>query len=75
MGEKMIKNTFKIVRKDGWELNPDDNVVNHIIEELAVNYGHCPTHVENRIGHDQCPCSSWLTNSKCYCNLYVKKKN
>lgn len=69
-----MKNTFRIVRKAGWELNPEDAKVNEIIERLYKNDGHCPTKVKTRIGHDQCPCSSWLTNSKCYCNLYVLKE-
>ena len=71
----MIKNPFKIVRKEGWELNPDDNVVNHIIETLEANYGHCPSIHQEREGHDQCPCTSYLQYDKCYCTLYVKKQN
>lgn len=71
----MFAQPFRIVRKAGWELNPDDAKVNEILERLEKNGGHCPTYIENRIGHDQCPCSSWLTNSKCYCNLYVKIEN
>ena len=71
----MIKNPFKIVRKEGWELNPDDDVVNHIIESLETNYGHCPSTHQEREGHDQCPCTSYLQYDKCYCTLYVKKQN
>ena len=71
----MIKNTFKIIRKDGWELNPDDNVVNHIIEMLEANYGHCPNHNSDSEGHNICPCSAYLQHNKCYCNLYIKKEN
>ena len=68
----MIKNTFKIVRKEGWELNPDDDVVNHIIEMLEANYGHCPCVHPEREGHDQCPCTMYIANNVCYCGLYVK---
>ena len=69
----MIKPTFKIVRKEGWGLNPNDNVVNRIIEMLEANYGHCPCVHPEREGHDQCPCTEWLKNSRCFCGLYVRK--
>ena len=63
---------IKILRKEGWELNPDDNKVNNIIQALGKNEGHCPTKRINRNGHDQCPCSQYLTHDECYCGLYVK---
>lgn len=63
---------LKIVRKEGWKLNPDDSKINDIIRQLGERDGHCPTQVKERYGHDQCPCSDYLTNDKCYCGLYVK---
>lgn len=63
---------LKILRKEGWDLNPDDNKVNDIIKELGERDGHCPTIIKYRYGHDQCPCSDYLTNDKCHCGLYVK---
>ena len=69
----MIKPEFKILRKEGWELNPDDDIVNNIIAELAANFGHCPNHSNDSTGHNICPCSAYLQNDKCYCGLYIKK--
>ena len=66
---------IKILRKEGYEINPDDKIVNNIFRMLAVNKGHCPCHHPQRDGHDQCPCHDWIANSKCYCGLYVKKNN
>lgn len=64
---------IKIVRKEGFDINPDDEKVNNIFRLLQVNYGHCPTRISDRNGHDQCPCHSYLSDDKCYCGLYVKK--
>lgn len=68
----MSKVEFKILRKPGFELNPDDAVVNSIIRALNRNDGHCPCKHPEREGHDQCPCSEWIHNSRCFCGLYVK---
>ena len=64
---------IKIVRKEGFILNPNDNIVNGIFRALEKNDGHCPCVHPERDGHDQCPCHDWLANSKCYCGLYVKE--
>ena len=66
---------IKILRKEGYEINPDDKIVNDIFRMLEKNEGHCPCHHPEREGHDQCPCTDWIKNSKCYCGLYVKKNN
>lgn len=71
----MTKNPFKIVRKEGWELNPNDDIVNEIIIKLEDNYGKCPNHSSNGSDHNICPCSSYLQHNKCYCQLYVRKEN
>lgn len=63
---------IKIVRIKGFEINPDDKHVNKIFNQLGQNNGHCPTKIENRFGHDQCPCSEYLQKNQCYCKLYVK---
>ena len=65
---------IKIVRKDGFDLNPDDNVVNNIFRSLEKKDGHCPSIHPERNGHDQCPCSQYLIYGECYCGLYVKHK-
>ena len=64
---------FKVLEKEGWKLNSDNNKVNNIIRQLGERDGHCPSIVKDRYGHDQCPCSDYLTNDKCYCGLYVKQ--
>lgn len=66
---------LKIVRKKGFEINPNDEVVNNIFRALEVNYGHCPTIKADREGHDYCPCSAYLQHDTCYCGLYVRKNN
>lgn len=70
-----MKPEFKILRKAGWDLNPDDNVVNNIIKALENNDGHCPCLHSEREGHDQCPCTAYISNNICYCGLYVEKIN
>jgi ferredoxin-thioredoxin reductase catalytic subunit len=64
-----------ICRKKGWRINPDDALVNDIFRKLYKTNGHCPTKVENRKGHDQCPCSAYLQDGVCYCGLYIKEDN
>ena len=39
---------IKILRKEGWELNPDDSKVNGIIKQLGERDGHCPSIVKER---------------------------
>lgn len=63
---------IKILRKEDWDLNPNDNVVNGILKALIKNDGHCPCVHPERRGHDQCPCSEYLQYDNCLCNLYVK---
>ena len=64
---------IKIIRLEGFDLNPNDAKVNEILKHLHENGGHCPTHAIDRIGHDQCPCSAYLQDKTCYCGLYIKK--
>jgi len=63
---------FKILRKQGWELNPNDKIVNSILKALERNGGHCPCHTSNDREHNICPCSSYLQNDVCHCGLYIK---
>ena len=65
----------KIVIKEGWQLNPDINKVNQVLINLAKTGGCCPSVKPERIGHNQCPCASYLEHDECYCNLYIKKEN
>lgn len=70
----MSKIEFKILRKDGWMLNPNDNIVNGIMRALERNDGHCPCHTNTSTGHNVCPCSSYLQDDICHCQLYIKVK-
>ena len=64
---------IEIVIKEGWKLNPDEHIVNSVFRGLARTGGHCPCVHPERIGHDQCPCCSYLEHNICYCNLYIKE--
>lgn len=66
---------FRIYRRPGWRLNPDDKKINELIVKLFESDGVCPTTVHNRIGHNQCPCSAYLQLDTCYCGLYVKENS
>ena len=68
----MSKVEFKILRRPGFELNPDDAVVNSIIRALERNDGHCPCKTKEREGHDFCPCHDYIANGKCHCGLYIQ---
>lgn len=61
-----------ILRKEGWELNPDDNVVNSILRRCVLNGGNCPCITEAE--DPQCPCSDYRLKDICHCHLYIKKK-
>ena len=50
---------IKIFRKEGWELNPNDKVVNAIIKRCEACDG-------------ECPCKEYRENDVCHCSLYVK---
>lgn len=57
----------------GYHLNPDENVVNRVIEGIRRKDGHCPC----RIKVDDttlCPCDDFIQNENCICKLYIKKE-
>ena len=65
---------WKIYRKEGWILNPNDKIVNGIIKGLERNNGHCPCHNKyNGSDNDICPCKCYLEEDSCCCQLYLKK--
>ena len=57
-------------RKEGWVIQPDDKKLNSILRAINRCEGHCPCQKE----HPKCPCSSYLDNDKCCCNLYIHVK-
>ena len=63
---------IQILRKPGWELNPNDKVVNSILKRCELNGGKCPCHNDSL--DNRCPCSAYREYNVCHCNLYVKKQ-
>lgn len=60
-----------ILRKEGWDLNPNDKVVNSILKRVESNEGNCPCH--NTGVDTKCPCSDYREKDICHCTLYVRK--
>lgn len=56
--------------REGWQLNPNEKVVNGIIRGLNRCDGNCPC--DNKSEDPKCPCSGYRLEDKCCCNLYVK---
>jgi len=65
---------IQILRKEGWDLNPDDKVVNAILRRCELNNGECPCHNPGETREDRmCPCLEYREKDICHCTLYVKK--
>ena len=66
---------INIHRKEGWQLNPEDKIVNAILKRCELNNGECPCIKDMTIPREDrlCPCKSYLENDVCHCTLYVKK--
>lgn len=60
-----------ILRKEGWELNPNDKIVNNILKRIEANDGICVCHNESTDPH--CPCTDYREKDCCHCTLYIKK--
>ena len=54
----------------GWQLNPNEKVVNGIIKGINRCNGDCPCNNDAEELH--CPCSNYRLNNKCCCKLYLK---
>lgn len=66
----------KILRKEGFILNPNDKVVNAILKRCEANNGECPCHNPGETREDRlCPCRSYLEDDYCCCNLYIKDES
>lgn len=63
---------IKILRKIGWELNPNDKIINTILSRCEKNGGKCPCHNTSEDPH--CPCTDYRDKDTCHCNLYVRVK-
>ena len=63
-----------ILRLPGFQLNPNDKVVNAILKRCEVNGGHCPcSNVDAGTDLDICPCRHYREDNICCCNLYIKQ--
>lgn len=61
-----------IYRKEGWELNHKDSIINSILSRCEKNNGLCPCHHPENDGDLHCPCESYRLKDNCICGLYVK---
>jgi len=69
-----LKN-WKILRKDGWKINPNDKIVNGIMKSLDRCNGHCPCNNKySGTDDDICPCKAYREEDICCCQLYIKEK-
>lgn len=67
---------IQIFRKEGWMLNPNDKVVNSILQRVEQNGGECPCPNPGKTFEDRCcPCKEYRENNCCHCTLYVKKND
>lgn len=61
-----------ILRKPGWQLNPNDKVVNSILKRVEKNDGECPCANPGETKEDRtCPCKEYRENDHCCCKLYI----
>ena len=61
---------IEILRNEGWQLNPNDRIVNAIIKRIEKNEGKCPCYSNAK--DKRCPCSDYRENENCHCGLYIK---
>lgn len=59
-----------ILRKEGFNLNPNDTIVNNILKAIEKNNGECICHNTSYDKH--CPCSDYREKGICHCNLYLE---
>ena len=65
---------IQILRKEGWDLNPNDKVVNAILKRCEMNNGECPCHNDGDTKEKRmCPCENYRLKDHCCCGLYIKK--
>lgn len=59
--------------KEGFQLNPNEKIVNGIINGINRNDGNCPC--SNTSYDTKCPCSNYREQNKCCCSLYIETNN
>lgn len=64
---------MKILEKEGWQLNPNEKVVNAILKRLQKTEGECPCINPGITKEDRmCPCKEYRENDHCCCKLYIQ---
>lgn len=54
---------IEILRKEGWQLNPNDKILNAILKRIEVNHGECPCVNPGKTHEDRfCPCKEYREN-------------
>ena len=62
-----------ILKKEGFMLNPNNKVVNALLQMIERNEGKCPC--SGNTSEDlHCPCSNYRLYDECTCGLYKKVK-
>lgn len=58
-------------------LNPDETIVKLITKKIRDNNGMCPYQSSHGLNDDEdirCPCPSFMSRNKCYCDLFIEEK-
>lgn len=58
-------------------LNPDETVVKLITKKIRDNNGICPYQSSHNINDNEdirCPCPSFTSRNKCYCDLFIESE-
>lgn len=62
-----------ILEKEGWQLNPNEKIVNAVLKRVEKNNGECPCVNPGETREDRlCPCKSYVKDDYCCCKLYIK---
>lgn len=62
-----------ILEKEGWQLNPNEKIVNAVLKRVEKNDGECPCVNPGETREDRlCPCKSYVKDDYCCCKLYIK---
>ena len=57
--------------KEGWEVNPNEKLVNALVNRINKCDGECPCN--NDSIDKKCPCSNYREKDYCCCTLYIRK--
>lgn len=83
--DEIIKDSQIHAEENGFKLNPDHNIVEHITEGIAENeknfgkrYCSCRAFAGDKKDDSVCPCiwhkEEIKTKGRCHCGLFIKKE-